>query len=118
MASKKPATQKKGMTIERLEALFRNFNEFQALYEDLGIQEITLDNGIVVNIHDLLQGIDELPKRQKEALILTCFMGLKEVEAAPLLGFTKWTSPVSSYKRLALRKLVDRYWTEEEVERD
>lgn len=103
---------KKGMSIERLESIFRHYDKWVALYEDRGFSEITLEDGMVVNIHDILQGIDELPKRQREALILTCFMGLKEVEAAPILGFKKWTSPVSSYKRLALRKLVDRYWSD------
>lgn len=104
--------RRKGMTTERLEALFRNYYEFRELYETRGLEEITLDGGFVVNIHDVLRGIDELPKRQREALILTCFMGLKEIEAAPIMGFRKWTSPVSSYKRLALKKLVEKYWSE------
>src|SRR3954468_20760488 len=107
------------MTIERLEAIFRNWEFWREQYANNGLEEIRLENGQVVNIHDVLQGIDELPKRQKEALILTCFVGLKEVEAAPILGFTKWTSPVSSYKRLALKKLVERYWSQpDEPEED
>lgn len=102
------------MTPYKLEAILRHYAEFRELYEQDGIEEITLDDGYVVNIHDVLKGIDELPKRQRTALILTCLYNLKEVEAAPLMGFTKWTSPVSSYKKLALEKLVQRYWTKSE----
>ena len=100
-----------GMTSYRLEAILRHYCEFRELYEQDGIEEITLDDGLVVNIHDVLRGIEDLPKRQRTALILTTLYNLKEVEAAPLMGFTKWTSPVSSYKKLALEKLVQRYWT-------
>ena len=102
----------KGMDPYKLEAILRHYAEFRELYETQGIEELTLEDGLVVNIHDVLRGIDELPKRQKTALILTCLYNLKEVEAAPLMGFTKWTSPVSSYKKLALEKLVQRWWSE------
>ena len=100
------------MTSYRLEAILRHYAEFRELYEQNGVEEITLEDGFVVNVHDVLRGIDELPKRQRTALILTCLFNLKEVEAAPIMGFTKWTSPVSSYKKLALEKLVKRWWTE------
>lgn len=104
----------RGMTAYRLEAILRHYVEFRELYEQDGIEEITLEDGLVVNIHDVLRGIEDLPKRQRTALILTCLYNLKEVEAAPLMGFTKWTSPVSSYKKLALEKLVERWWSENE----
>jgi len=105
-------SEEKGMTPYKLEAILRHYCEFRELYEQDGVEEITLDDGLVVNIHDVLRGIEELPKRQRTALILTCLYNLKEVEAAPLMGFTKWTSPVSSYKKLALEKLVQRWWSE------
>lgn len=101
----------RGMTPYKLEAILRHYYEFRELYEQHGIDEITLDDGTKVNVHDILTGIERLPKRQKTALTLTCLMGMKEVEAAPLMGFTKWTSPVSSYKKLALEKLVSWYWS-------
>lgn len=103
-------SDEKGMTPYKLEAILRHYQEFAALYESSGIEEISLDDGTVVNIHDILKGIDELPKRQKTALILTCLYNMKEVDAAPLMGFTKWTSPVSSYKKLALEKLCQKWW--------
>ena len=101
----------KGMTPYKLEAILRHYYEFKELYEQRGFEEFCLEDGTVVNINDLLTGIERLPKRQRTALILTCLMGKKEVEAAPLMGFTKWTSPVSSYKKLALEKLVEWYWS-------
>src|SRR4030066_2397431 len=61
----------KGMDPYKLEAILRHYAEFRELYETQGIEELTLEDGLVVNIHDVLRGIDELPKRQKTALILT-----------------------------------------------
>lgn len=106
------------MTPYKLEAILRHYWEFRELYEQHGVEEIPLEDGLIVNIHDVLRGIEELPKRQRTALVLTCLRNMKEVEAAPLMGFTKWTSPVSSYKKLALEKLVQRWWTEENDEDD
>jgi len=110
------ANDEKGMTCYKLEAILRHYDELYEMWKREGMEEFRLDDGTTVNIHDLLQGINELPKRQRTALILTCIGNLKEVEAAPLMGFTKWTSPVSSYKKLALEKLVERYWTNTNAE--
>lgn len=104
--------QEDGMNIYKMEAILRHYDEFRALYESQGIDEIPIGGGYTVNIHDILEGINELPKRQKTALILTCLMNLKEIDAAPLMGFKRWTSPVSSYKKLALEKLVEK-WKED-----
>ena len=98
------------MTWQMLEAIYRNYQEFRELYQRTGIDEITLDGGIVVNIHDVLRGIDELPKRQRQAVILMCLRNLREVDTAKIMGFQKWSSPVSSYKRLGLTKIADKYW--------
>lgn len=106
-----------GINIYKMEAILRHYDEFRALYESEGIDEIPIGNGFTVNIHDILSGIDELPRRQKMALVLTCLMNMKEVDAAPLMGFKKWTSPVSSYKKLALEKLVER-WKEQNAEEE
>lgn len=123
----KDASGEKGMTPYRLESILRHYEEFWDLYEQHGVEEITLEDGLVVNIHDVTRGISDLPKRQKEALILTCLANKKEVDAAPLMGFVDkvlpdgtikkgWTSPVSSYKKLALEKLCKRYWNDEDID--
>lgn len=110
--------KEKGMTPQRLEAVLRHYYEFLALYEDRGIDEITMDDGTVVNILDLLRGIEELPERQKEALVLTCLMNLRERDAARIMGFPKWSSPVGTYKKLALARLIERYWRIDAEEED
>lgn len=104
------------MTPARLEALLRHYYEFLALYEDSGVDEITIEDGTRVNILDLLRGIDELPERQKQAIVLTCLMNLKERDAARIMGFPKWSSPVGTYKKLALARLVERHWREDAEE--
>lgn len=98
------------MTPARLEAVLRHYYEFLALYEDSGIDEISMEDGTRVNILDLLRGIDELPERQKQAVVLTCLMNLKERDAARIMGFPKWSSPVGTYKKLALARLIEKYW--------
>lgn len=121
-------SEEKGLGPYKLEAILRHYVEFRELYEQDGIEEITLDDGLTINIHDVLRGIDQLPKRQRTALILTCLFNLKEVEAAPLMGFVdkvmpdgtvkkSFTSPVSSYKKLALEKLCKQWREDQELER-
>ena len=102
------------MNWKLLENIFRNYYEFKALYEETGIYEITLDNGYVVNFHDILKGIENLTPRQKEAVWLMCIEGRKEVEVAKIMGFEKWSAPVGMYKRKALRTLVETKWKKEE----
>lgn len=101
------------MDWKTLEAVLRHYQEFLELYRREGIEEIKLEGNIVINIHDVLQGIDKLPKRQQQAVRLTCLMNMREVDAARVMGFSKWSSPVSSYKRLALQKLVELYYNSE-----
>lgn len=96
-----------------LENILKNYYEFKALYEETGISEICLDNGFVVNYHDILEGLDSLPPRQKQAVWLMCIEGRKEVEVARIMGFEKWSSPVGMYKRKALRKLVQTKWQDQ-----
>jgi hypothetical protein len=98
LAKRKTKTKPGEMDWKTLESVLRYYQEFLELYRRDGIEEITLDGNIVINIHDILQGIDKLPKRQQQAVRLTCLMNMREVDAARLMGFEKWSSPVSSYK--------------------
>jgi len=102
------------MDWQTLENLLKYMFEFRELYEQHGLEELTLDGGLVVNIHDIMQGIEELPKRQREAVILVCIEGRREVDAARIMGFKNWSSQVKTYKRLGLKKLLDRYWNKNE----
>lgn len=102
------------MTWKLLESVLKNYNEFRALYESEGIEELTLDNGYVINVHDILSGVNSLPQRQRQAVILVCIDNMKEVDAAREMGFNKWSSQVGSYKRLGLRKLIKWCWPDEQ----
>src|SRR5580692_1925845 len=102
------------MSWKLLEQVLKHYWEFKALLEDDGIDEITLDNGVVVNFHDLLQGFDELPPKQRTAIDLICIQGYREVEAAKLMNYESWSSPVGSLKRAGLKSLCRKYWNKEE----
>lgn len=115
---KQDITQSGVISWKLLENLLKHYWEFKALREDEGIDEICLDNGVIVNFNDMLQGIDELPIKQRTAIELICLQGYKEVEAARIMGYTGYSSPVGSLKRTGLQYLCQRYWnkpTEREI---
>jgi hypothetical protein len=97
------------MTWQLLQNILKNFWEFRELYEQHGIEEIVVV-GVTVNIHDVLQGISDLPPRQKEAVILMCLENRKEEEVARMMGFTRWSSQVGLYKRLGLTRICRKFW--------
>jgi len=101
------------MTWQILERLLNNYAEWQEVYRQTGNPELQLLNGITVNIYDILNGIDRLPPRQKQAVVLSCLENRKEVEVAKIMGFTKWSSQVGMYKRKALKTLCETVWKNE-----
>jgi hypothetical protein len=101
------------MTWKLLESVLKHYLEFRELFEREGIDEITLDNGYILNFHDILQGINSLPKRQKQAVLLVCLYNMREVDAAREMGFDRWSSQVGTYKRLGLQKLINKFWPPE-----
>lgn len=115
--SKKPRKSRKQnflpyeMTWYLLERVFRHYWEFLSLYEQEGVEEITLDNGVTINVHDVLRGLDSLPEKQRLAIELTCLLNLKEEEASrKMFPQSRWTSQVGIYKRAGLSYLVENYW--------
>ena len=98
------------MTWQLLERLLNNYYEWQAIYNETGDSDLQLLNGITVNFHDILNGINGLPPRQKEAVVLSCLENRKEVEVARIMGFENWSSPVGMYKRKALKTLCETVW--------
>lgn len=103
------------MSWSLLESVFRNYYEFYELYTVHGLDEINV-NGVCVNVHDILQGVEELPERQREAVVLMCLENYREVDAAAvMLPGSKWSSPVGAYKRAGLQKIVERAWSDENV---
>lgn len=97
------------LTWDVLERVLRHLPEWQELYEQEGIEELTY-GGVTVNIHDILDGLGELPPRQKEAIELLCLRNMRECDAAAvMLPGSTWASPVGGYKRTGLRKLAQRF---------
>ena len=98
------------MTWQLLERILNNYFNWKEVYRVTGNPDLRLDNGITINIYDILRGIDKLPPRQKQVIILSCLEGRKEVDVARLMGFEKWSSPVGMYKRKALKTLCETVW--------
>jgi DNA-directed RNA polymerase specialized sigma24 family protein len=96
------------MTWQILERLLNNYWEWKEIYRTTGESELKLMNGVTVNIHDILDGIESLPPRQKQAVVLSCLENRKEVEVARIMGFTKWSSQVGMYKRKALSQVCNK----------
>jgi DNA-directed RNA polymerase specialized sigma24 family protein len=101
------------MTWQILERLLNNYWEWYEIYKVSGNPDLQLDNGITVNIYDILKGIDRLPPRQRQAVVLSCLENRKEVEVARIMGFQKWSSQVGMYKRKALKTLCETVWKSE-----
>lgn len=115
MAERKTRKQEivKGkMTWQVLERILNNYWEWKAVYATTGNPDLQLLNGVTVNIHDILNGIDQLPPRQRQAVVLSCLENRKEVEVAKIMGFTRWSSQVGMYKRKALKTLCETVWAE------
>ena len=101
------------MTWQILERLLNHYWEWHEIYISTGEADLHLPNGITVNYHDILKGIDKLPPRQRQAVVLSCLENRKEVEVAQIMGFKKWSSQVGMYKRKALKTLCDKIWNVE-----
>jgi DNA-directed RNA polymerase specialized sigma24 family protein len=73
------------MTWQVLERILNNYGEWQEVYLKSGNPDLELLNGITVNIYDVLDGIDKLPPRQKQAVVLMCLENRKEMEVAKII---------------------------------
>jgi DNA-directed RNA polymerase specialized sigma24 family protein len=101
------------MTWKVLEKLLNHYWEWYEIYLVTGESDLHLSNGITVNYYDILAGIDKLPPRQRQAVVLSCLENRKEVEVAQIMGFKRWSSQVGMYKRKALQTLCDKIWNAE-----
>lgn len=104
------------MTWGLYESILKNYYEFYELYVRNGLDEIIV-SGVTVNIHDVLNGINDLPERQRQAVVLMCLENMREVDAAAeMLPGSRWSSPVGAYKRTGLSKIVERLWSNDDDE--
>lgn len=105
------------MTWQLLERILNNYQLWHEVYVQT-MNSTLYVNGMLLDFHDILTGIERLPPRQREAVVLTCIENRKEVEAAQIMGFTKWSSQVGMYKRKALKTLCDTVWNTEGIYND
>ena len=98
------------LTVKVLRELFRNLQQFRALYESEGIDEVVSPiDGQVYSLFDLehlYEQLHRLPPRQREAIELCLVQNMKETDAALAMGVSK-TNPVAMYATSGLEKLVE-----------
>ena len=94
-----------------MEKILRNFEEWHRIYETTGSPEISLPNKITINIldFDLNASFKLLSDAQNQAITLICLENRREIEAAQIMGFNKYSSQVGFLKRQGLKILADYY---------
>jgi DNA-directed RNA polymerase specialized sigma24 family protein len=96
------------MEIGILRELFRNIQQFKALYESEGLDMIYGPNGEEVSLWDLLdlyKNLTVLPKRQHQAIELYLVQNMRETDAAVKMGLSP-TNPIGIYATVGLQKLI------------
>ena len=87
------------------EGMLKAYHRWKCYAEQEGLYTITVE-GEEFSFFDILEGIDTLPLRQRQALWLICIEGLKEREAAELMGYETSSTPAQFAKNEAIKKLV------------
>ena len=96
------------MNVTVLRELFRNIQQFKALYETEGIDSITSPDGEEISLWDLLYLYEQLPllpRRQHQAIELYLVKNQRETDAAIAMGLSP-TNPIGIYATVGLGKLV------------
>jgi len=97
--------------IALLEALLKNWQSWRAILEDSGVETLVI-GGEEWNFYDMLDGIKELPPRQKQALWLILIEDKRPVDVARAMfvGSKRIVGEMAvQYKDDALAKLVARH---------
>jgi hypothetical protein len=96
--------------ISELRDLFRHLSDFRATYEATGLEVITTPYGNDWSLWDLeylYKVADQrLTLRQRQAITLCLVHGVKEADAAEMMGVSR-TNPVMMYATLGLRNLLE-----------
>lgn len=96
--------------ISELRELFRHLQEFRAVYQETGVDEIVTPYGRRWTLWDLeylLTMSDKyLTHRQRQVITLCLVHNMREKEAAEVMGVSR-TNPVMMYATLGLRRLLD-----------
>lgn len=101
----------KAKKIAILEGLLKNWQSWRAILEDSGVETLVV-GGEEWNFYDMLDGIRELPPRQKQALWLILIEDKRPVDVARIMfaGSKRIVGEMAvQYKNDALDKLVVRH---------
>jgi ASC-1-like (ASCH) protein len=99
-----------------IEGLLRNYQAWQAIYEDSGVETLLI-MGEEWNFHDMLKGIDQLPPRQRQAVWMILIEDQRPVDVAREMfaGNKRIVGEMAvQYKDDALAKLAT--WHEQQKE--
>lgn len=103
--------EEKARKVAILEGLLRNWQSWRAVLEDSGVETLVI-SGEEWNFYDLLDGIKELPPRQKQAVWLILIEDKRPVDVARAMfaGSKRIVGEMAvQYKNDALAKLVARH---------
>lgn len=96
--------------VSELRDLFRYLSDFRATFEATGLEVITTPYGNTWSLWDLEYlyriACERLTKRQQQAITLCLIHGVREVDAAEMMGVSI-TNPVMMYASLGLQRLID-----------
>lgn len=96
--------------INELRELFRNLQEFRAVFESTGVEEIVTPLGNRWSLWDLeyLYACSQelLTRQQRRAISLCLVHNMREQDAAVAMGVSS-TNPVMMYATLGIRRLLD-----------
>lgn len=95
--------------VSELRDLFRYLSDFRVTFETTGLESITTPFGNVWSIWDLeylYRATERLTLRQRQAITLCLVHGVKESDAAEMMGVSR-TNPVMMYASLGLHRLLD-----------
>ena len=97
------------MTVSVLREMFRNYRQWQSLWESESLDTICAPDGEEFNFLDLqvlYENLHRLPRRQHEAIELYLIQNMREKDAAVSMGLSP-TNPIGIYASVGLMKLID-----------
>ncbi len=97
------------MDVTTLRELFRNLQQWEALFDTAHVDTITAPDGRKYHLADiqyLYSCRDRLSPRQREAIEICLYNDTKEVDASLLMGVSQ-TNPVAMYATNGLRRICE-----------
>lgn len=95
--------------LQLFQNIYQNYYHWQVAVEDHQITELPVE-GEIISFYDLLAGLEDLPRRQRQAFELHVLTGHTEVVTHAMMQFTSpYTRLVGQYASAALKAMVRAY---------